>query len=365
VNNGGLPAWANWSPEAAERPWSVRISEDVMVVEPGRGVLASLPEGCVLSLTTRRRATVAEAVGESALLRAELVASLAAGHQLSALSSGTHPWSECPPQPAPTPLRPRPATEFEGILGRHDPTCGLGIDVAVPDPEAATRALDGLRPHLPLLLGLAANSPFWRGRFTGMASARTAIRAMRPQTGLPRSFGSFRAYVEVVEGLIRSQAIPGHAAVHWDARLRPDLGSVEVAVMDAQTRIADVAALASLIQCLVRLHAERETAQPPSMPEILYENRCAATRKGMRANLIDPGGQFSQPATDELSIVLEACCPIALELECGRELKYVARTAADPGHARQRSVAAVHGLIGLVADLSDAFAERRIALASI
>ena len=361
-----LPEWATWRPPESARPWSVRLSEDVMLVDPDRHVLAGLHDdaamACVLQLTTSWHATVAGAAAEAGLLRGELLTSLWTRHGLKAIATGVHPWSECP-TPAPGGVRPRKATEFSGILGRLDPTCGLRIDVAVPSADIAVLALDGLRPHLPLLLALSANSPFWRGRYAGLASTRTLLRSTLPSIGPPRSFGSFRAYVEILDSMMRSRIIPSASAVHWDACLRPDLGAVSVSVMDAQARVDDLAGLIALVQCLVRLHAGGHVAQIPVIPEILNENRLDAARKGMRAELIDPGGHFRQPASAELSMLVDACAPVARVLDCSRELPHVLETAADPGHARQRALASTGGLKGLVATLIDEFAERRLALA--
>ena len=178
---------------------------------------------------------------------------------------------------------------------------------------------------------MSANSPFWRGSYTGLASARTALRGALQRGGLPRRSGSYRAYVARVEALIAAGAIPGPGALEWDARLRPERGGLEVVVMDAQARVTDVIAIAALIQCLVRLHAERERDDPDSLPELLSSNRSAAAEAGMRARLIDLTGEFRQRAMDELMLAIEACAPIARELDCARELAHAARTGADPG----------------------------------
>jgi glutamate---cysteine ligase / carboxylate-amine ligase len=371
-----MPAWAHWGGRA-ELPWSLRLSEDVLIVDPDRGVLAAVgPEalraagpvlgrrigrdfgGSVITLTTAAHESVAAAAAELGLLRGALASMLLDGYGLRVVSTGLHPWSECADPGTAGPVRARPATGLAGILGRLDPTCSLRIDVAVAEPEAATRALDGLRAQLPLLLALSANSPFWRGRYTGFASARTALRATLRHSGFPRRFGSYANYVAAVDALINAGAVAGPAAIEWDARLRPEEGVVEVAITDAQATVADVTGLAALAQCLVRLHAERD-AEPGevAIPELLVENRFAAAQKGIRAGLIDASGQFAHRATEELSILIESCAPIARELDCAREIASAARIATDPGFVRQRRVASFHGLAGVISDLSDAFVE--------
>jgi carboxylate-amine ligase len=341
-----------------------------MVVDPDRRVLGALGSdagsalgpllashaavqfgGSVVTVSTGVRAKVAEALAEVALLRSELRDGLASGFGLVPAAAGLHPWSEASGPPTLMPLQARPTTRVAEILGRFEPTCGLRIAVAVPDAGAAVRALDGLRLQVPLILALAANSPFWRGRYTGLASTRTALRLRRSYGGLPRGFGTYAAYVTAIDALANAGAIPSPGAVHWDLRLRPDIGALEVTVMDSQSRVGDLAGLAALIQCLVRFHAERGHPSPGEIPELVLENRLAAMEKGMRADLIDPGGHFTQPASDELALVVEACAPVARELDCSRALASVRRMATDPGHARQRSITAERGLSGLVDEL--------------
>ena len=65
-------------------------------------------------------------------------------------------------------------------LARREPTFALHVHVAVPDPELAVRAYNGMRAHIPVLLALAANSPFTRG-----ARQRPGLRAHAGLPGLP------------------------------------------------------------------------------------------------------------------------------------------------------------------------------------
>ena len=52
--------------------------------------------------------------------------------------------------------------------------------MGVPAPEDAIRLLNGLRRNMPVRLALSANSPFWQGRDSGFASARTVIFQVFP-----------------------------------------------------------------------------------------------------------------------------------------------------------------------------------------
>jgi carboxylate-amine ligase len=356
-----LPEWAHWSPAAAEAPWTVGIEEEVMLLDPRDWSLASridevlpaLPRaiadraaaethGSALELDSRPHATVGAAVMELADLRAGLAAGLAP-LGLRAGVAGTHPfaqWSD---------VQVSPGARYQSIydsmreLARREPTFALHVHVAVPDAESAVRALRGLRVFVPLLLALSANSPFWQGRDTGLASARVPVFGTFPRVGIPRPFHSYADYVEAVDVLLRCGAFPEPTFLWWDVRLQPKLGTVEVRVMDAQTRLGDTAALAALVQCAVRLEAtggyvDEEIA---ARPEVLDENRFLATRDGMRAQFLDPERDGRRPAREILDELLAACAPHAAELGCEAELASVPALAAEPGDHRQRMLAGV------------------------
>jgi carboxylate-amine ligase len=228
----------------------------------------------------------------------------------------------------------------------------------VPDGETAVRVLDGLRSDLPALLALSANSPYWAGTDSGFASIRTPLFGMFPRVGIPRRFGTYTAYVRVVERMLRSGAVPEPSFLWWDVRLQPRLGTVEVRIMDAASRVADVATLAAVVQSLVHCHAEAPPT-PATEPEILAENRFLAARDGTRAAFIDPSGARRQPADAVIGELLERCRPYGAALGCAAELAAATALAADPGDVRQRRLAARHGLSAVPALLCRAFAPGR------
>src|SRR3954447_8656780 len=140
-----------------------------------------------------------------------------------------------PPAPAPHPsalgsdTRVSPASRYQVILrtmadlARREPTFALHVHVGVPDPERAIRLLNQLRAHVPLLLALSANSPFWQGRSTGLASTRTSVFGAFPRTGLPRRFHSYEDWVSTVDSLLRCGAFPEPTFLWWDVRPQPAL----------------------------------------------------------------------------------------------------------------------------------------------
>jgi carboxylate-amine ligase len=136
--------------------------------------------------------------------------------------------------------------------------------------------------------------------------------------------------------------------------------------MDAQTRIRDTAALAALVQCLVRLEALDGMAEPELSlaPEVIDENRFLAARDGIRAQLLDPRRDRCVPASGRLATLVDACWPHARALRCERELGMLAHLAGDPGATRQRAIAAEpEGLTGLLHALQAEFSPPRPQLA--
>jgi carboxylate-amine ligase len=243
-------------------------------------------------------------------------------------------------------------------LARREPTFALHVHVAVPDPESALLALNRLRSHLPLLLALSANSPFWQGRETGLASARTPLFQAFPRVGIPRAFLDYQDYVSTIDLLLRCEAFPEPTFLWWDARLQPRFGTIEVRIMDAQTTVADSAALTALVQCLVRLEATEGSGADPAidLPEVIAENRFLAARDGTDASLIDARLGRRSPVPDVLESVLAMCIPHAEDLGCLEELQWTRNLAATPRPVRQLDLArGPDKLLGLVEALSALF----------
>src|SRR5687767_4085675 len=113
---------------------------------------------------------------------------------------------------------------MRGLLART-PTCALHVHVGMPDAEAAIRAYNGLRDHLPLFQALAANSPFWHGRDSGFASARSQVFRAFPTSEIPEAFSSFDEYADRIERTVVAGGLPDYSYLWWDLRPHPALGT--------------------------------------------------------------------------------------------------------------------------------------------
>ena len=367
--------WARWPRDA--QPWTVGIEEEVMLLDPEtwglaqrvEEVLDALPADVrpavcsethsgAIELNTRPHPTVADAASDLGSLRLRLGEALD-GLGLRAGCSGTHPFANWQEMRVATADRHQEVAGSMRELARREPTFALHVHVAVPTASAAMAAANQLRAHLPVLLALSANSPYWQGRDSGLASARTPLFQAFPRVGIPRAFATYNDWVETVDLLLRCEAFPDHSFLWWDVRLQPRYGTVEVRIMDAQCSVERAAALAALVQCLVRLEATEGFAPAALVhaQEVLDENRFVAARDGVDAALIDPAAERRVPVRELVEPMLAACAPHAAELRCEAELGLVRLLADEGGAERQRNLAGEDDdQCRLVESLSGAFA---------
>jgi carboxylate-amine ligase len=313
--------------------------------------------GSALELRTDPHANVAQGLAQLERLRGELAHELQT-LELKAAVAGLHPFTLWQDTQISAGDRYRFLYGSMRELARREPTFALHVHVAVPDPERAILAANRLRTHLPLLLALSANSPFWQGRETGLASARTPLFQAFPRVGIPRAFLDYEDYVGTIDLLLRCEAFPEPTFLWWDVRLQPRFGTIEIRIMDAQTTVADSVALTALVQCLVRLEATEGSGADPviDLPEVLAENRFLAARDGVDASLIDARLGRRALVPDVLERLLRMCAPHAEDLGCVEELQWTKNLAATPRPMRQLDLArGPNKLPGLVEALSALF----------
>ena len=331
-------------------------------------VLGALPEhlrpqvssethSAAVELTTRVHERVGDGMAELGRLRRELHGVLA-GLDMTAAVAGTHPfavWDEMVVAPG---ARHQAVMGSVRALARREPTFALHVHVGLPDAETGMRVVNRMRVHLPLLLALSANSPFWQGRDTGLASARTPLFQAFPRVGIPRPFAGFRAWADAIDLLIRTDTMPDATYVWWDVRPQPRFGTVEVRIMDAQSRLDRVGPLVALVQSLARLEATEGFASRTAVDaqEALEENRFLATRDGVAARFVDPDSETRVPLREVLAELLGACAPHAAALGCADELAALPALAEHGADGRQRRLAEErNGLEGLVEALAAEF----------
>jgi carboxylate-amine ligase len=225
---------------------------------------------------------------------------LAAERNVLLAATGTHPWSTWQEQQIiDTEHYRRVADGLQYVAWRNN-TFSLHVHVGVRGANRAVRVCDRLRPVLPELLALSANSPFLDGRLSGLHSARSQIFTKSfPRCGIPDAFGGWDGYADYVGFLIETSSIVEQTQIWWSIRPHHSFGTVELRICDAQTSAADSTALEALITaCIAQAALDEDEGVPHDdpAPRLIEENFWRAIRYGLDGKLIDLGRREEYPA---------------------------------------------------------------------
>jgi carboxylate-amine ligase len=338
--------------------YTVGIEEELMIVDSSSfglvsGINAILgedpPSGeikpefleSVLEIATPPCGDIPAVATELVKLR-RLARERAHAEHLEIGAAGTHPFARWEEQRVVSDDRYRGLVHSLGFVARQELVFGMHVHVGMADPEEAIRVANGLRPHVPLLIALAANSPFWRGEPTGLMSSRVPIFRAFPRVGLPPRYEDWRDYERRVEAMMAGGIIDDYTYLWYDVRPHPRLGTVEIRAMDSQTRVEHTVALAALVLSLAKhlIENPEPAGSAPDPPwEILDENRWLAARHGLDAELLDHASGERRGVRDLAEPLLEQLAPHAQELGCERELEGIYDLlGAGNGALRQKMV---------------------------
>jgi glutamate---cysteine ligase / carboxylate-amine ligase len=243
----------------------------------------------VLEVSTDPCRNTAEAGEQLRALRGQ-VAQTAASKGLALGSAGTHPFAMWEDQRIVARPRYRDLISALRFVARQELIFGMHVHVGIDDPDKAIHIANGMRVHVPVLLGLSANSPFWRADATGLASTRTPIFRAFPRVGIPPTYKDWEDYERRIEFMTTARVIEDYTYLWHDVRPHPKFGTVEVRVMDSQTHVEHTLGLAALVQGLVKELAEHyeEGKRLSKYPfEMLDENKWIAARHGLDGELVD------------------------------------------------------------------------------
>jgi glutamate---cysteine ligase / carboxylate-amine ligase len=297
---------------------------------PGRA--KSELHASVFELNTNPCENAAEVLESLVVLR-RAAAEVAAGAGLAIAATGSHPFADPERQPITQEERYLTMVAHHGASARRQNVQGLHVHLAMPGAEECWRTLEGMLPWLPVVLALSANSPWFAGELTGMASNRAPVLAELPRTACPPAFGSYAAWEAWVERIVRLGVIADYTRIWWDIRPHPALGTLEIRMPDQPTDVRLSATFADLLQKLAAtlLGADTQTAD---RGDYQY-NRWAAARFGPAAKLIAPGGER-----------------VATAAELGRELiELTGVEGIDPAHCEGELQARFTGPREATADL--------------
>jgi carboxylate-amine ligase len=257
-----------------------------------------------IEIRSGRGEDVEDARGRQADRRRRLF-TLAAANGVALGSTGTHPLSDYREQHIiDTEHYHRVEDGLKYVAWRNN-TFSVHVHVGVQGADRAVRVCDRLRPVLPFLLAVSANSPYIDGRDSGLHSGRTqTFTKSFPRCGIPDVFGSWAAWSDYVELLVRTGSIVEFTQLWWSIRPHHSFGTVEVRICDAQTTAAEADALAELITaCVRRAAAEVDAGEtPPDLPHrLIEENMWRAIRYGLDGRLLDlQAARIEEFAADEV-----------------------------------------------------------------
>ncbi|MDK1474021.1 glutamate--cysteine ligase [Streptomyces sp. 549] len=296
--------------------------------------------------------TLDEAGGHLLRLRHSLSSAAEnAGCRLAA--SGSAPLAGHAPMPVTDSPRYRALLDAAPQLVDEQLINGMHVHVAVPDRATGVAVLNRLRPWLPVLVAMGANSPIWQGHDTGFASWRTVVFNRWPVSGQPPLFDGEEDYERRVEGLLNAGVVGDRGALYWHARLSEKYPTVEVRALDVQLRSRDAVLFGGLIRALVAtaVEEERAGAPTPAVPhEILVGAGWHAARYGLDARLVDPAGNASRPASEVVEALMDHIKPALVEAGDERQVGGLIQQLLTDGTAaaRQRRAMESGGMPALV-----------------
>ena len=373
------PAWESTRPLTVEalavafdhpEPFTIGVEEELLLVDPVRLELVPAVDDVLellgrddryarelrpsqLETVTRVCTTAADACRELTAARRDLVIALDGRYRV--LASGTHPTS-LPWGQITDGDRYRQIADEYPWAARRSLACGLHIHVAVSGADRALGVYNALRSYLPELAAVGANSAFFEGRDTGMSSVRPKLNEAFPRSGIPPAFAGWDELVRFVEWGRRGGLFPDATHLWWELRPHPVHGTLEIRVVDTQTRLKDAAAIVALVQALVvRLVEQHDAGEPLPVHEThrIAENSWRAHRHGVRGWVVDLDTGVQEPMRDRIARLVAELEPYAERYGALDHLTDVRGLLVDNGSDRQRYVQEREGVDGLVRWLVD------------
>lgn len=255
---------------------------------------------------------------------------------------GTHPFSRWQEQEVTPDNRYLKLVELLQETARRLVTFGLHVHVGLDSGDKAIMICDRILPHLPVLLALSANSPFWNGRNTGLHSHRSRVMDSLPTSGLPPLMRNWSEYTWLLNHMVETGFIETIREIWWDVRPHPNFGTIEIRICDMPPTLRHVLGLTALVQCLVHDLSEeidRGTYQYNCHPFLVRQNKWRASRYGMDARLVHPETFRSIPVRKIVHQLCERLQERAGELDCLNHLEIARQMADEPtGSLRQLDI---------------------------
>ncbi len=328
------------------------VDAETMALRSGiEDVLARLPQSlahrvkpelmqCYLEINTEICHTVREA-GDDLRQKLEELERVAHSLGLRLFWAATHPFSSWRDQKITVNDRYFRLVELMQDVARRLVTFGLHMHIGVDTGDKAVMVCDRMLRHLPLLLALSCNSPFWEGRNTGLHSNRSKIMEGLPTAGLPTQMRNWSEYVWLINHLIDTGFINTIREIWWDIRPHHNFGTVEIRVCDVPANLSQVLALTAVVQCLVKAisdEIDEGTYQRDYHPMMVQQNKWRATRFGADAHLVDSDDYRQYSVQETIDSLVNRLLPTARELDCVAELESARLLPAQTGSRQQLEI---------------------------
>jgi carboxylate-amine ligase len=286
----------------------------------------------VFETNTEICATPSEAADALPVLR-RAAAEAAAAEGLAIAAAATHPFALPEAQPIVKEERYVTFVGYGGISVRRQGVQGLHVHVGMPSADDCWRCLEAITPWLPVVLALSANSPWFAGALTGMASNRAPVLGELPRAGGPPAFASYAEWESWVERLARLGVAEDYTRIWWDVRPHPKLGTLEVRIVDQPTDVTLSSAFAALLQAMCATALDGGLPRGGTLGDRgradYAQNRWAAARFGLRGDLLHPHADRFLPASELAVELIELVAPAARALGGADELARIDATTSE------------------------------------
>jgi carboxylate-amine ligase len=274
---------------------------------------------------------------------------LAGEHGIRLGATGTHPFSPWQEQRIIDTEHYRRLQRDLGYVARRNNTWSIHVHVGVRGADRAIAVCDRMRPVLPELLAISANSPFLDGHDAGLHSARTQIFTKSfPRCGIPEDWGSWAEYASFVEFLHRTASVVEATQLWWSVRPHHSFGTVEVRICEAQSGADEATAIGGLAVAAVAqaaLDYDDGVAIESPKGRLVEENFWRAIRYGLDGTMIDleRGEEFPAAALPDRLLAWTAPARSALGIDISLPERNGAqrqREAVESGQSIEEAFAA-------------------------
>ncbi|QMU69640.1 glutamate--cysteine ligase [Streptacidiphilus sp. P02-A3a] len=356
---------------------TIGVEEEYLLLDPGSGL--PVPRGARVRAAAERAGSAEGREVEPELLQAqvevgtpvcgtlrevhgnltrlrEAVATAAAKAGCRMAACGAAPVRASTPVPVTAEQRYREISRAAPQLVDEQLINGMHVHVGIPDRDSGVAVLNRIRPWLPLLVALGANSPLWDGRDTGFASWRTVVFDRWPVSGPPPAFHDAADYRARTQALLDADMILDRGQLYWQARLSERYPTIEIRTLDVQLEVQDAVTLAGVVRALVAdaLRDHRRAVPVPDLPdELLAAATWQAARHGLDGNLMDPLTRRPGTARAAVDSLLRHIAPAAeeagdLERVCSGIERLLARGNAAQRQRRAFSQGGLEAVLELV-----------------